>query len=119
MSYCRWSSDNWKCDLYCYADCGGGYTTWVAGRKHKGDIPKLPPLGSIGMEEWHLIYTKQKEFLDTAEMEDIGLKYDGQNFNDPDLRAFLKRLLHLKETGYNVPDFVIEGIKEDIKLEDT
>lgn len=29
MSYCRWSSDNWKCDLYCYEDANG-YITHVA-----------------------------------------------------------------------------------------
>ncbi len=31
MSYCRWSSDNTNCDLYCYEDCSGGFTTHVAG----------------------------------------------------------------------------------------
>lgn len=115
MSYCRWSSDNWKCDLYCYADVAGGYTTRVAGRRHKGDIPKLPPLGSIGNEEWHLIYTKQMEYLDKTEMEDIGLEYDGEYFNDPDLESFLERLLHLREVGYNVPDYVIERVKEEME----
>lgn len=29
MSYCRWSSDNFKCDVYVYADVSGGWTTHV------------------------------------------------------------------------------------------
>lgn len=33
MSYCRWSSMNWKCDVYVYADASGGWTTHVASRK--------------------------------------------------------------------------------------
>lgn len=42
MSYCRWSSDDFECDLYCYADVRGGYTTHVAGRDKKGKDIGLP-----------------------------------------------------------------------------
>jgi hypothetical protein len=30
LSYCRWSSDNFRCELYCYQDTCGGWTTHVA-----------------------------------------------------------------------------------------
>lgn len=33
MSYCRFSSMNWMCDVYVYEDCGGGWVTHVAGRR--------------------------------------------------------------------------------------
>lgn len=33
MSYCRWSSMNWRCDVYTYADMGGTWTTHVAARR--------------------------------------------------------------------------------------
>ena len=42
MSYCRWSSMNWKCDVYVYADVSGGYTTHVAGNRRA-----LPPMPDI------------------------------------------------------------------------
>ena len=37
MSYCRWSSDNFQCDVYCYADVSGGYTTHVKDGKTYND----------------------------------------------------------------------------------
>jgi hypothetical protein len=39
MSYCRWSSDHFECDVYVYEDCGGGWTTHVAGRRQKNKLP--------------------------------------------------------------------------------
>jgi len=116
MSYCRWSSDNWKCDLYCYAHVDGGYMTHVAGCRHK-NVPELPAYGSASNSEHWEAYKKQMEFLDTAEIEDIGLEYDGSSFNDPDLESFLGRVLLLKKEGYHVPDYVIERIKEEMEDE--
>lgn len=49
MSYCRWSSMNWMCDVYVYEDVGGGWTTHVAGRRRA--LPPVPDLafGNFGM----------------------------------------------------------------------
>ena len=33
MSYCRFSSMNWKCEVYVYENVHGGWTTHVAGNK--------------------------------------------------------------------------------------
>ena len=33
MSYCRFSSMNWACDVYVYENCGGRWTTHVAGNR--------------------------------------------------------------------------------------
>jgi hypothetical protein len=30
MSYCRWSSNDFQCDVYVYEDVAGGWTTHVA-----------------------------------------------------------------------------------------
>lgn len=105
--------------MYCYQDCSGGYTTWVAGLRHKGNIPKVPSLNlvfkkKITQEEWSVAHRKQMDWLDTAEMEEIGLPYDGERFNDPDLISFLNRVSHLKKVGYNVPDYVIDSIRQEI-----
>ena len=40
MSYCRFSSEDFSSDVYCYADCSGGFTTHVASNRIIGDIPK-------------------------------------------------------------------------------
>ena len=42
MSYCRFSSMNWRCEVYVYADISGDWTTHVAGRRRL-----LPPVPDI------------------------------------------------------------------------
>lgn len=39
MSYCRWSSDHFECDVYVYANVSGAWTTHVAGRRFKHKVP--------------------------------------------------------------------------------
>lgn len=86
MSYCRWSDHG--CDVYCYADIRGGYTTHVASN--------------------HVVKGERKP---------VGLSHDGKSFNEPDLTLFLSRLLYLKDVGYGVPDFVIQTVREEIAEE--
>jgi len=115
MSYCRWSSDNWKSDLYCFEDVNGGYTTYVACRRIVGDVPELPSIRDVSSEEFLKAYRVQMDWLETAEYEPIGLPHDEESFNDPDLESFLERLLYLREVRYNFPDYVVETVKEEIK----
>ena len=110
MSYCRWSSDDWKCDLYCYHSVCGGYITHVAGRKHVGVLGNPHKIAS---KKWWLFHEKQMEYLKIAEIEEIGLPYDGKHFSDPDLESFLERVNCLKETGYHVPMYVLEDIENE------
>lgn len=116
MSYCRWSSDDWTCELYCYEDVSGGWTTHVAGNRVVGEIPKAPfSMLKDDPDGWLVANRKQMDFLETAKREDIGLPYDGQSFNDPTLEDFLERLLHLKKVGYRFPDYVLEEVRAEIK----
>lgn len=115
MSYCRWSSDNWRCDLYCYADVSGGYTTHVAGNRIVGNIPEVPSILNTPPEAWLKAHRRQMDFLQTAKHEKIGLPYDGQSFSDCDLKLFLERLLHLRQVGYNFPDEVIEEVGREMR----
>lgn len=100
MSYCRWSSDNFRCDLYCYEDVRGGWTTQVAGSRYIGGPPE---------------YNNLEQFYRDGKSEFIGLPYDGMQFNDSTLAAFRERLLHLREVGYQFPDYVIEMVDEEMK----
>jgi hypothetical protein len=112
MSYCRWSSDNFHCDLYCYEDVGGGFTTHVAANRVVGDIPKLDEsaFDKKDSKAFFVSMEAQHNWLATAEHKPIGLPYDGQTFNDPDYETFIARLLHLKQVGYKFPSYVIENI---------
>lgn len=121
MSYCRWSSDNWKCDLYCYADCQGGYTTHVASCRILGEVPPAPlsiltekEPDEIKIKRFMSAHGKQMAFLDTCKRVNIGLAFDGLSFNDATLDLFLLRLFQLREAGYNYPDYVLEEVREDM-----
>ncbi|MDP9203477.1 MAG: hypothetical protein M3P26_16340 [Gemmatimonadota bacterium] len=116
MSYCRWSSDNWRCDLYCYQDISLGYTTHVAGNRVVGDIPQEPDwaLLVIDLPRFGREHAAVMAFLDTAERRPIGLPHDGATFHDPDLASFLSRVTELRKIGYNVPDYVFDEIREEM-----
>lgn len=118
MSYCRWSTDDFKCDLYCY-ESDRGYETHVAGNRHVGEIPTLlpfPPKGSPpeAWDEFKARYDAQLAWLDTCERQPIGLPSDGEFFTDPDLPSFLARLGELRAEGYRFPDDVLETVRAEI-----
>ena len=117
MSYCRWSSDNWKCDLYCYEDSGGGWTIHVAGNRIDVELPELPDMDNI--EEWHKVHQKQMALLDDCKRVKIDLEYTGESFYRLDLEGFLDKLIELREIGYNFPDYVLKEVREEIKDEIT
>ena len=115
MSYCRWSSDNFKCDIYAYEHCDGYYAVHVASNKPVGDIPELLEWDSENSEAWFKRHKEQMDFLDDAEREPIGLPFDGETYELWTLQKFLDKMLELKEAGYNVPAYVINEIRTEIE----
>lgn len=136
MSYCRFSSDNWRSDVYCYAS-NNGYTTHVAGSRIAGNMPivEWPKLGRtyppntpladmdphdqdevLRFAEQHKM---QMAFIDCAKHVPIDLPHAGDSFDDPDLESFRDRLLMLRELGYSVPQYVFDDIAEEIAERDT
>lgn len=115
MSYCRFSSDNWKSDVYCYESCYGGWQIHVAANRHVSDtpIPELPPITLDNCDEWTAAYKAQSMWLDNADSVPIGLEYDGQAMvaNDPD--ECVDVLLMLREAGYYVPQSAIDALIEE------
>ena len=120
MSYCRWSSEDCSCELYCYADVNGGYTTHVAANRAVGKIPKTDIADLMGnkIEKYAADLKKQMDFLTNCERKPIGLAYDGETFNDPDLKSFHARLVMLRDAGYEFPDYVIQNVVEEIADEE-
>lgn len=114
MSYCRFSDDNWKSDVYVYEHCDGGYRIHVASRKLITELPKLPGLEEENIEEWVKAHNEQMDILETASYENIGLEHDGLSFSEETLQALYDRLANLKEIGYNVPGYVFDIIKKEM-----
>lgn len=116
MSYCRWSSDNYHCDLYCY-ESSGGHETHVAGYRRAGEWPDMPPLelAAADPREWERQYKAHSAALEAAPLVEIGGPHDGESFCDKTLPEFRDRLLMLREAGYRFPDYVLEEVDAEIK----
>ena len=124
MSYCRWSSDDYKSDLYCYQDVNGGWTTMVASHKIVGKIPQADKYFDRAFRQgaskedtdaWEKARKEQHNFLEKAEHQPIGLSCDGEIYNDATLEDFLERVTNLIDMGYNAPNHLIKRIKREMK----
>lgn len=140
MSYCRWSSNNFQCDVYVYADCNGGWTTHVAGNKLV--IPPIPepPFSmvivrnaEIDKTSRKLVYQRKRDKLIaniTSHLymllkkphdwtlaiiphKNIGLPHDGESFNHETAAECAKHLEYLRGLGYKVPQYAIDALNEE------
>lgn len=119
MSYCRWSSDNWRSAVYVY-ESDRGFETHVACNKVLGEIPQEPSLADLDrastpeqLREWSDQYNAVMGFLETAERAPIGLPHDGESFNDPTPAACADRLEALRALGYHVPQYAIDELRAE------
>lgn len=115
MSYCRWSDNDFKCDLYCYY--GGNYITHVAENKivFEEELPPHIELSEDNIEKYLERYKKVMDIVHESKHVKIELPYSGQTFQDDSMEEFLVTVKMLKETGYNVPDWVIQNIEEEME----
>jgi hypothetical protein len=110
MSYCRWSSDGWKSDVYVY-ESEVGFEIHVATRKvvHSKECPKLD-FTSPKFEEQ---YEAEMEWLDESEMEPLGLPSDGESYTLSTPNECIDKLLELRKEGYHIPQYAINNLKEE------
>lgn len=123
MSYCRWSSDNGRCDVYVYEDASGGWTTHVAARRRLfAAIPALPISwagkgddwkGRLMRRLWAWSYQFNMWMVGLIPLRDTKLPYNGATFNDPTPLACAVRLIELRRIGYNVPQRAIDALVEE------
>lgn len=119
MSYCRFSSDSFRCDLYVYADVTGGYTTHVAAYKYPDDPDRPLELTftkeNVDSGAWLESHQKLMAWLEANEdrMQPIGGPYAGESFNDATIEECKARLLMLREAGYRFPDYVLDKLDDE------
>ena len=114
MSYCRSSSMNWMCDLYCYGDIEGRWVTHV-GFQRKVREPK--PSMTDAMMDGDAPAALEKHMADLASIpyEPIELPHAGTTIVDDTLEGFRDTLLMPRKTGYRFPDSVLERVYSEIK----
>ena len=116
MSYCRFSTDDFQCDLYCYASVGGGFVTHVAGNRiaFVEELPPDVPFDTEHTEQWLERHNKVMDIISRSPREPIGLPHDGDTFSDETLQELLARLVMLRGMGYRLPEYVIDNVREEI-----
>lgn len=116
MAYCRWSSDDFRSDVYTYEHCDGSWTTHVAGRRRIGleQLPESPyTREALQRSDWKDLYKSYHEVLQSLPFEDITLPHVGETFKDDSPQECADRLRMLRGLGYHVPDGVIEELEAE------
>lgn len=116
MSYCRFSSDDFKSDVYAFPS-EGGYEIHVSTMRYMGDIPKLPLGEEVTPEQLQAAYLAQIAFLKKTTMERIDLPLAGEMFQYTTLEEFEKRLRSLREIGYHVPESAFARIAKELEAQ--
>lgn len=112
MSYCRWSSDDWKSDVYCY-ESDSGFIVHIAGNRVLGDIPTTPPLTKETIPAYMEAHKAQMAFLDTCKRAPIDLPHAGSSMDFDDAGACANSLELLRALGYRVPQYAIDTLREE------
>lgn len=121
MSYCRWSSDNFNCDVYAYESVYGGIEVNLANRRYKGEIPKvddslLLSFTTENKELWQAQKKAQSYYLERCGTEPLQLKEKRKDYNVDTLQELYDSFLDLIECGYRIPGYVMENIKNELKI---
>ena len=124
MAYCRWSTNSYQCDLYCYESDQGYITNVASGRHDKLLLEHDNPYGEKGLmllrdskfDEWKEMQDHWKEVMDTCPIHPINSPYAGESYCDATLEEFRDRIITLSaDPNLNVPDYLIPMINEEIK----
>jgi hypothetical protein len=141
MSYARFSSSNWRSEVYVYEDVSGGWTTHVSAmRRVIPPIPDLPVLlvprfrGRWDLDKCCMVYpTRLHSFaawvlygfwafwhskvhmwtVNLFPMRRIRLPYAGETFNHGTPGECADWLLELRSAGYHVPQYAIDALREE------
>lgn len=112
MSYCRFSSDDFRSDVYVYQ--GDGYwAVHVASSRLRFTAPIPAPVDIADIEGWLERHRIVAQMCKEAATEPIGLPQDGASFYLDSPGEAADRLQELAEAGYHVPDGVVTVLLEE------
>lgn len=118
MSYCRWSSDNFKSDLYVYANVSGAWTIHVAGRRYVGPVPDVPDIrgladGSVSVDDYTQACRLRSAWMEEHGTEPIDLPYAGETFDTVGPAECADKCEELAALGYHVPAWVVPDLRQE------
>jgi hypothetical protein len=119
MSYCRWSSDNFQCDIYAY-ESDMGFMVHVASNKTVGEPPRIDysllnsDRTTDDMQEFRRQSQENSKWLESCEHAPLGLPFDGQTFTLETMQEFYDKMIELRKVGYRFPDWVLKNIELEL-----
>lgn len=115
MSYCRWSSDDYQCDVYVYESQAGVFTTHVAVRRYvfATPLPAEEPFDGKHIQAFVKRAALVGRMVDSATQVPIGLAEDGETFEDASAAECAERLEYLRGLGYRVPQYAIDMLRAE------
>jgi len=124
VSYSRWSTDDFKCDLYVYANVSGKWTIHVAGNRTIWlvDLPEEVPWPPRDEDQAHRFVHRHLEVLHMMDekheganyrRESIELPYAGETFNLDSPGEAADTVAMLRDLGYSVPYDVIDELRAE------
>lgn len=116
MMYCRYSDDDFKCDISCHESTNGKLVTCVAAKRIEPSEPLPAPVSlKEGYGPWIERHREMMRIIRSSPLVPIQLEHAGETFDDDTLPEFLARLKKLRDIGYRVPDRVIETVESEIR----
>jgi hypothetical protein len=115
MSYCRWSSCNFACDLYVY-ESDGGWMIHVARNRVVGRVPEVVwPVDRSpeAVDRFVTTHRFQHEWLMAAKRKPIGLPHDGETFCEPTPGECADTIERLIRLGYRAPKSAVQALREE------
>ena len=117
MSYCRWSSDNHRCDVYCYEHVQGGFAIHVASKRWPEGAPPDPAEvlwpGYVGNDTYAERRKAWDEWAEANPPRPIDHPLAGQTFMEPSAAEAADRLEALRAEGFVVPGYAIGALRDE------
>ncbi len=118
MSYCRWSTDDFRCDLYIYDDVRGRVTIHVAGRRRLIPDDAYPPPLPDGPFDADAYMQRHQAVMALMEdkrypWQDFGLPHDGESFSGLDYAEAAAKVRELIALGYRCPADVADELQAE------
>lgn len=112
MSYCRFSTDDYQCDLYVY-ESDQGIEICVAGTRYHYQEPLPANIAFKDFDAWLKRHNKVMAMTRDAVKEPIGLPHDGGYFTFPDREDAAEFVEKLGALGYQFPADLPAWLREE------
>ena len=114
MSYCRFSSDAYCCELYAYRTDEGFEIHVASNRRVYDEPPPTFPSDDMGAS-WICWHERVNAWLPSTRLEPINLSRDGQTLYADTIEDFRRQIASLIDEGYLAPDGLLQTIDDDIR----